>query len=70
MSLLRKGLINKLLRAFREEEEMALSLMDGFYHLAFTPDGGGGIYCGGSRTCGCQLSAAMLRYKQRELIDL
>ena len=33
ISLLRKGLISKLLRAFREEGEMAPSLMDGFYHL-------------------------------------
>lgn len=33
MPLLRKGLINKLLRAFTEEEEMAPSLMDDFYHL-------------------------------------
>lgn len=33
MPLLRKGLINKLLRAFREKEKMAPSLMDDFYHL-------------------------------------
>lgn len=65
MPLLSKRLISTVLRAFRVEEEKAFPSMNGFYPLPLTPDGGRG-----NRTCDCQLSISLFRYKQRELIGL
>lgn len=49
--LWRKGLISKVAESFQERNgDGSTSLMDGFYHSAFTPDGSGGIYHGGRRT--------------------